>query len=67
VVWAGDPRQGTALLLARFPARNLAAVLELGAAWAQRYDEVAVGEAASPGQDRPNVLAIWRRGKRQAT
>jgi hypothetical protein len=67
VLWAGDPRERTALVLARFPARDLDAALAVAAAWAQRYDEVAVGENPAPGQAQPNVLVLWRGGLRQAT
>jgi hypothetical protein len=65
VLWDGDPREGTAMVIARFPAGDAAAAVGLASAWARRYGEIYLCEAPRPGAP-PGVLAIWRRGERQA-
>ncbi len=63
VLWAGDPRQGMAMILARFAPDDLTAALDLAARWARRYDELSLGEAAGTAEV-PNVLVRWSDGKR---
>ncbi|MGH2355204.1 MAG: hypothetical protein ACRDI2_20465 [Chloroflexota bacterium] len=63
VLWDGDPHEGTALVLGRFPASELRAAISVAEMWARRYDELVLAEAAGRG-DRPNVLLRWRRGER---
>ena len=71
-LWAGDPREMAALVLARFPASELAVALRVAAAWLPRYDELALGEVDEPAPGAraphpwrpPTVLALWRKGER---
>ena len=60
MVWDGDPRRGTVLVLARFGAQDYETARAVATAWAGRYPELTLGEA-SPGQP-PRVLACWRGG-----
>ena len=62
VLWAGDPRAGTALVLARFSGSDLQMAYAVAAMWARRYDDLALGEAGADGAQ-PNVLALWRNGE----
>jgi hypothetical protein len=66
VLWAGDPRHGTALVLARFAASDLETAFGVASVWARRYDDLALGEAPRSNTSQPNVLAVWYRGRRQA-
>jgi hypothetical protein len=63
VLWDGDPSHSAALVLGRFPAGQLEVALRAAAAYARRYDTLALGEANSPGEPL-HVLAIWRDGQR---
>jgi hypothetical protein len=64
VLWDGDPREGTAMVIARFPPTEAWPALNLATAWARRYNEVFLCEVPRPGGP-PGVLAVWRRGERQ--
>ena len=63
VLWSGDPRDRGAMVLARFPAADLEIALSIGTLWSKRYDELALGEAASASGPL-QVLLVWRRGIR---
>ncbi len=64
VLWDGDPREGTAMVIARFSPTEAWPALNLATAWARRYNEVFLCEVPRPGGP-PGVLAVWRRGERQ--
>jgi hypothetical protein len=64
VLWAGDPREGTALVLARFAPGDLLAAVGLAMAWARRYDDLVLGENPGAGTP-PHVLARWQAGDLQ--
>jgi hypothetical protein len=62
-MWDSDPREGSAIVLARFPAEDVAAALSLALAWSRRYNDVVLGESPRPGAQ-PNILAQWHGGER---
>ncbi len=67
-LWAGDPREHGALVLARFAPAESETALRLGGLWARRYDHLVLGEAPAPGAPLSSVriIAEWRHGQRAA-
>jgi transposase-like protein len=62
-LYDADPRSTRALILARFRPDELPYALSLAAAWAHRYDTLALGEPAT--LDHPHtIIALWHNGKR---
>jgi hypothetical protein len=64
LLWDADPRQGQALILARFPATDIESALATASAWSRRYRTLALGEAPTAGTP-PAVLILWQDGIRQ--
>ncbi|CAA9226121.1 MAG: hypothetical protein AVDCRST_MAG77-962 [uncultured Chloroflexi bacterium] len=63
VIWDADPRDGTAIVLARFGAREIQTALDTAESWARRYPDLAVGALASAASE-PYLIAVWRGGRR---
>ena len=63
VLWDADPRAGTALVLARFRPDEFDYALRVAAAWAHRYQTLALGEAPTSSQP-ATVLDLWHEGQR---
>lgn len=64
ILWDADPRQGTAIILARFPAADFDTALATATAWSRRYPTIALGEAPTAATP-PTVLALWQDGTRK--
>lgn len=67
-LWAGDPRERGALVLARFAPAESETAFRLAGLWARRYEHLVLGEAPVPGAPAATVriLAEWRHGQRIA-
>lgn len=65
-IWAGDPRQRGALMLARLAPGPVEQAVAAAERYAQRYDDIVLSEAEGPGPRAADAAAIgrWERGKR---
>ena len=64
VLWDADPREGVAIVLARFRPDEVDYALNVATAWAHRYETLALGEGAT-SQEPATVLALWHDGRRR--